>query len=407
MRRQPRSAFVLAAVTAALLLAATPALAASPFGMFNGIVQRPNATSLLGVERLVGWALDDDGVQRVEIYVDGRLVGQATYGGERPQITATHPGFPDTAAPGWGFRLDTTRFVNGLHTVSALVVSESGERAFLNSRTYQFVNTTHLLVPFGNIEFPPEDAELYGTCDLDASPRRLSPLTGWTLDVGVETNDLGVGYVELLLDGSILYNSVTDCFYLPAFGGWTNCFGLRRLDIERAFPLVRDAPHPGFRFVADVGALINFGWLEGRHVFTVRVGDIAGQVSEIDAIPVTFRCDDLLGNEASFGALDLPSEGLVFSGTVTITGYAVDFEGVNRVEIYVDGVYQGNATYGLARPSVGAAFPGYPDAANSGWSFSLDSTLFSESFHQVQVVVVDDEGESTHVGERQFKVTNP
>jgi len=407
MRRHLPSAFVLAAVAAALLLAAAPAEAAQPFGAFNGIVAQPDANALFAVERLVGWALDDDGVQRVEIYVDGRLIGQATYGGARPAISAAHPGLPDSAAPGWGFRLDTTRFVNGLHTVNPLVVSESGERRFLNGRTYQFVNTTHLLKPFGHIEFPPEDAELFGTCNLAASPRRLSPLSGWTLDVGVEIGDLGVGYVELLLDGSIVFNSVTDCNYLPAMGGWTNCFGVRRLDIERAFPLIKDAPHAGFRFVTDVGMMLNSGFHEGRHVFTVRVGDISGQVADIDEIPVTFRCDDILGNEASYGEMDLPSEGLVFSGTVHVTGYAVDFEGVGRVEVYVDGVYQGNATFGLPRPLVSAAFPGYPDAANAGWTFALDSTLFANSFHKVQVVVVDDDGDSTMIGERQFKVSNP
>ena len=406
MKRNPKATVFVAIVAAAILTVAAPAGAAPPFGFFDGHVDNPQGNGLSGVVRLAGWGLDDDGVQRVEIYVDGRLIGQATYGFFRPRVAADFAGFPDAAAAGWGFRLDTTRFLNGLHTINPLVVSETGERTFLNGRVYQFTNTTHLLKPFGRIEAPFEDAELFGTCNLLQQPRRLSPVSGWTLDVGTEIGDMGVGYVELLLDGSIIANTVTDCFFSPALGGWVDCFGIRRLDIERAFPLVKDGPHAGFRFVVDVGALLDFGWSEGRHVFTVRVGDISGQVADVDEIPVTFRCDDVLGNEASFGGIDLPAEGLVFAGLVEITGFAVDFEAVDRVEIYVDGIFQGDATLGLPRPAVAAAFPGYPGAGTAGWRFLLDTTVFADGFHELQAVVVDELGDTVLIGERQFKINN-
>lgn len=405
-RRLTAATAFVATLAAATLLVAAPAAAATPFGFFDGHVDNPRGIGLSGVVRLAGWALDDDGVQRVEIYVDGRLIGQATYGMFRPQVAANFAAFPDSDAAGWGFRLDTTRFLNGLHTVNPLVVSESGERTFLNGRVYQFTNTTHLLKPFGRIELPFEDAELFGTCNPLQFPRRLAQVSGWTLDVGVEIGDFGVGYVELLLDGAILANTVTDCVFDPGLGGWVDCYGVRRLDVERAFPLIKDAPHAGYRFVVDVGDLLDSGWAEGRHVFTVRVGDISGQVADVDEIPVTFRCDDVLGNEASFGGIDLPTAGLVFAGTVEMTGFAVDFEGVDRVEIYVDGAFQGNATLGLPRPAVAARFPGYPGAGAAGWRFLLDTTRFSDSVHELQAVVVDELGESVLIGERQFKINN-
>lgn len=403
--RATSAAFV-AIFAAATLLAAAPAAAQQPFGFFDGLVGNPQNNSVSGVVKLAGWGLDDDGVQRVEIYVDGRLFGQATYGFGRPGVAAAFPGFPDSDNAGWGFRLDTTRFLNGLHTVNPLVVSDEGERRFLNGRVYQFTNTTHLLKPFGRIEAPFDDAELFGTCNLAQQPRRLTPVSGWALDVGVEIGDFGVGYVELLLDGSIIANTVTDCFFSPALGGWVDCYGIRRLDIERAFQLIKDSPHAGYRFVVDVGVLLNSGWREGRHVFTIRVGDISGQVADVDEIPVTFRCDDVLGNEASFGGIDLPLGGIVFAGTVEITGFAVDFEGVERVEIHVDGEFVGNATLGLPRPGIAAGFPGYPDADTAGWRFFFDSTAFTDGFHDLQAIVVDELGESVLVGERQFRIGN-
>jgi len=394
---------------AAVLLMAAPLAFAQPtvpFGVFDGQVRGGNGAT--GVIALAGWALDDDGVESVDVYVDGLIAGRATYGGFRPGVAARSPGFPDAGAAGFGFRLDTTHYINGLHTVNALVTSSSGQQRWLNPLVFEFVNTTHLLKPFGVVELPLEDAELYGTCNVNDPQRRLSVVEGWALDVGVEAGDLGVGYVELLVDGSIIFNSRLDCHYVPALGGPTDCYGVRRLDIERAFPLVKDSPHAGFRFVLDVGDLWAFGFVEGQHVLTIRAGDVSGQVTQFGDVPVTFRCDDYAGNEASFGGVDLPAGGLFFGGSsVEITGYAVDYEGVARVDMYVDGALVGTATLGIPRPAVAASFPGYPGVGTAGWSFELDPTPLSDGFHQLQVIVVDDDGFTQLIGERTFKVHNP
>lgn len=414
MKRNPIPNLPVVAILAAFaLLSALPAAAAVPFGAFDGQVpdgvdgfQPGNGAT--GVIRIAGWALDDDGVAAVDIYVDGVIAGRASYGQIRPDVAAVFPGFPNSDAAGFGFRLDTTRYVNGLHTVTPLAIAESGERTFLNGLVFQFTNTTANLVPFGRIEFPPEDAELFGNCSTSnqRDAPRLSVVTGYALDVGKERHDMGMGYVELMIDGTIVANSLRDCFYLEETGGLTNCYGLRRMDIERRYPLLRDSPHAGWRFVFDVGALIELGYAEGRHVLTIRAGDIAGQFSDIDELPVVFRCDDRRTNENSFGAIDLPLEGLFFGGAVAVTGYAVDWEGVQRVEVYVDGDLLGNADYGTLRPGVLSRFPGYPDADGAGWSFILDTTDLSNGFHELQVIVVDVENVTWLIGERKFNVVN-
>jgi hypothetical protein len=395
-------------LAALLLTVAPPALAQNdlPFGRFDGQVQGGNGAT--GVVPLVGWALDDDGVSTVDVFVDGISIGRANYGGFRPDVAARFPGFPDSDGAGFGFRLDTTRFLNGLHTVNARVTSTTGEQRFLNPLVFQFYNAGHLLRPFGRIERPAENAELFGTCNVAAPQRRLTVVEGWALDVGAATDDFGIGYVEVMIDGSLLANSRLHCQFIPALGGPVDCYGVRRLDLERIFPLVKDSPHAGFRFLLDVGDLIAFGYSEGSHTLSIRSGDIAGQVAEIYRIPVVFRCDDLLGNEASFGDIDLPAENLLFGGAdVEVTGFAVDFDGVERVEIFVDGALRGIATLGLPRPDVAASFPGYPGVATAGWTFSLDVTELSDGFHHLQVIVVDEEGAATLVGERNFKVNNP
>ena len=390
---------------AAVLLASVPCWSAAPFGQFDGILRGGNAGA--GTIPLIGWALDDGGVKAVDILVDGLVAGRALYGLTRPRVTARFPGFPDSAAPGWGFELDSTHYLNGLHTVTVQVTSKAGEVVTLAPRRFQFHNVEHNLAPFGTIEFPRPHAELRGRCDPADPTRRFSVVSGFALDVGTTDDDTGVGYVELLVDRAVLFNTQTDCFFSSLTGGLTECYGLRRNDIEQVYPGIKDSAHSGFRFVLDVGDLItNVGYTPGSHVITIRAGDHASQVRNIGEIVVDFICDEDLGNENSFGDVDEPRNGLLYRGVIQATGWALDIEGVQAVRILVDGTFVGLATLGIARPDVTSLFPGFPESAAPGWQFALDTRLFSDGEHFVQAIVVDAAGAETDIGRRRIVVDN-
>ena len=93
-----------------------------------------------GLLPLTGWALDDNGVLAVDILVDGLVAGRAAYGRARAGVAARFPGFPDSAHPGFGFQLDTTHYLNGLHTVAVRVKSRAGEVALLPPQPIYFNN---------------------------------------------------------------------------------------------------------------------------------------------------------------------------------------------------------------------------------------------------------------------------
>jgi len=388
-----------------VLFWAVPAMAAAPFGSFGGIVGGGNGGA--GVIPIHGWALDDNGVDAVDIVVDGLVVGRAAYGRTRPGVTQLYPGYPDSAAPGFAFELDSTRFLNGLHRVWARVTSATGEVVDLDSAVLEFTNLSHNLVPFGAIEFPNPNADLLGNCDLGSVDRRPAVIWGHALDVGVEIGDQGVGYVELLIDGVIHRNSLISCHYSAGMGGLTDCYGLERLDVARSYQNISDAVRSGFRFVLDVGDLISrIGYTPGKHVLTIRSGDIAGQVANIAEIPVFFSCDNFTNNRASFGEIRRPRGGLIYQGTVEATGWALDADRVVEVQIHVDGELFGDAEYGFARPMISNLFPGYPDSALPGWRFFLDTTALSDGPHTFQVLVRDLLSELTLIGERSFVVLN-
>lgn len=396
---------VLAALGAVLLVSA-PAWAAPPFGSFGGIAGGGNAGS--GVLGLVGWGLDDNGIFAVDVLVDGRLAGRAFYGRARAGVTAAFPGFPDSAAPGYTFGLNTTRYLNGLHTVVVRLRSKDGGVLDLPGRVFQFNNTEHDLVPFGTIEFPKPNAELRGKCDLADPNRRFSVVSGYALDAGTQDDDHGIGYVELLIDRAVWANTQTDCRFSVPEGGLSDCYGIRRLDVERAFPGLKDSPHAGYRFVLDVGLLVTgVGYTQASHILTVRAADHANQVKNIAEIPVSFLCDENTPpNENSFGDIDLPRPGLLYHDNIQVTGWALDFNGINSIQIFVDATQVGFATQNIARPEITSAFPGFPQSATPGWAFTLDTKQHSNGEHFIDVIVVDDLGIETYIGKRRFVINN-
>ena len=379
---------------------------AAPFGRFGGQVGGGNGAS--GMMPLHGWALDADGIHSIDILVDGVVVGRAAYGRSRPAVLAQYPAFPNADGAGFAFMLDTTHFLNGLHTIQPRAKSVSGAVSFLNARTFQFLNNPHNLAPFGKIQFPQPHAQLFGRCNL-ASARHLSVIDGYALDVGVQEEDTGVGYVELMIDRALWANTQTDCEFSTPKGGLSDCYGLESFDVEREFPWLKDSPHSRFRFVIDVGELIGNGfYTEGSHLLTIRAGDHADQDANIAEFPVQFRCSENVANHGSVGEILYPFRGLLYGGDIDVAGWALDIEGVLAVDVYVDGVFVGQADYGLLSPgTVASRHPTVVGHANAGYSFILDTTTLSNGRHSIQVKVRDFLLYYAVIGEFDIRVGNP
>jgi hypothetical protein len=94
---------------------------------------------------------------------------------------------------------------------------------------------------------------------------------------------------------------------------------------------------------------------------------------------------------APSGSLDLPVGSSVISGTqVLVAGWAYDDTAMDRVEIWVDTRFMGNATLGRPRPDLPAAIPGAP--ADAGYDFTLDSTQLANGPHLLMAKAIDGSG---------------
>lgn len=388
----------------------------SPFGS----VDQPGGNAIFnasGSFPVVGWAADADGITRIDVQIDGGNLQAAMYGDTRPDVGATFPDFPGALFSGFIANVDTTRVQDGVHLLEVRATDRFGMSRLIGRRQVQILNSEQNLKPFGNIDEPLRDAVLYGTqCGLNAGPPIISPpvrptsyiqpVRGWALDLGTRTDTGRVAYAELLIDG-VRYLSTDDCGVL--LGGYANCYGVPRYDVQRFYPNYPDAPRAGFIFTLDVGNLLNLGVREGAHTLKVRVADLQQTVTELPGpagLPVFFKCADSSFDQPSFGFIDIPTSFDYVTGNVVFQGWALDFDQVAVVEIIVDGNYVGQAQYGFPRSDVKDQNPTFLGAANSGWHFTMDTTKLSNSRHRVTARVLDTRGNRNEIGSTDFYVLN-
>ncbi len=391
----------------------------APFGALD----QPDAKGVYntsGSFPVVGWAADTDGIARVEVQMDGQTLQSAVYGDARPDVGAAFPDFPAALFSGYIAHIDTTRVQDGVHTLSLTAIDRKGMSRLIGRRTVQVFNSEGNLKPFGYIDEPRPNATIFGTDCRGATPPPLvsppipgtptaliTPVRGWALDLGTRTDIGRVAYAELQIDG-VPWITTDDCT-IP-FGGYANCYGVPRYDVQRYFPTYSDAPKSGFLFTLDAGFLMATGLVrEGSHTLKVRVGDLQQTFADLPGpagLPVTFKCEDTSFDRASVGFIDIPTTFDYVTGNVVFQGWAIDQDNVVAVEVIVDGVYVGQAQHGFPRSDVREQYPQFNASLNSGWQFTMDTTKLSNARHRVVVRVLDSRGNRNEIGSTDFYVYN-
>jgi hypothetical protein len=76
-----------------------------------------------------GWALDDEGVKEVRVYVDNKFVGRTTVDQPRPDVSRSYPKYAKAGNDlhGWVLTVNLgSSFAAGPHTVLAQAVDTQG-----------------------------------------------------------------------------------------------------------------------------------------------------------------------------------------------------------------------------------------------------------------------------------------
>ena len=185
----------------------------SPFGSFD--TPANNTTGISGSVAVTGWALDNIGVQTVQIWrnpigseptgSNGLIyIGDATFvPGARPDVQSAYPSSPLNNRAGWGYLMLTnglpnngspTGLGNGTYVLHAIATSIDGKTFELGTKTINCDNGD-ATIPFGAIDTPGQGETVSGTIvnfgwALTPQPYSI-PTDGSTITVTVDGVTLG------------------------------------------------------------------------------------------------------------------------------------------------------------------------------------------------------------------------
>jgi len=91
--------------------------------------------------------------------------------------------------------------------------------------------------------------------------------------------------------------------------------------------------------------------------------------------------------------LEEPGNGTVYSGVGNVRGWAVAPQGIQRIELAIDGAYRTDIPSGGLRTDVGDAYPTYPNADTSGFSMAFNYSNLALGPHTLTVRAVDGRGD--------------
>lgn len=140
----------------------------------------------------------------------------------------------------------------------------------------------------------------------------------------------------------------------------------------------------------------------GTSVFVVRITDSAAQ-SVTRTLAIAIKPADKL---APFGVLETPDYRATLTNVATGSGWALDNVAVTEIDVLLDNQKVGEAIYGLSRPDIGAVWGAFPNAAHSGFSFSIDTTRYQIGEHTLAIRVLDAAGNATIIGTRTIVFQN-
>lgn len=91
-----------------------------------------------GIGNLRGWAIAEEGINRVEIYIDGKYMYDAPYGGERTDVAEAYPNIEGSGQSGFSLAFGYSNLSIGENTITARAFDTLGEHVE-SSATFEVV----------------------------------------------------------------------------------------------------------------------------------------------------------------------------------------------------------------------------------------------------------------------------
>ena len=256
--------------------------------------------------------------------------------------------------------------------------------------TLNRIATSSTAAPIGSIDTPAENAT--GVTGSIA-------ITGWALD------DVDVTRVRIYRDPA-----AGETPGQPVYIGDAIRVEDARPDVAAAYPTYPANYRGGWGYLALTNMLPNLG--NGTFRLLVYAEDGDGHATLLGTRTIT--CSNATATQP-FGAIDTPAPGETVSGVFTSFGWVLsraprraDVPGGGTVTVLIDGVAVGTPTGWAARSDLMAAFPvaQYPGVTTALAAAAFDSRTLSNGVHTISWIVTDNQGSTSGIGSRYFRVFN-
>jgi ADP-heptose:LPS heptosyltransferase/GT2 family glycosyltransferase len=357
-----------------------------------------------------GWAVARNPVVTVQVFIGDERIGAAQLGGQRDDIGAAFPFYPNARQA--GFTLSKSVIVMPTDDVTMLRIQAISRHGFMHEVVLP-VERVRALGVGQPVEATPEPAATVSWSPalqppayrLEASfriapdlptpiPTPLVPLP----PMAAERNDIRFFCDEISVSAEGVLRAI----------GWAVCavgiaaitvylddeqvgdaeLGLPRQDVGEEFHHIPMARYSGFRLSRPLDSLPS-GEHSVRLVVRNCLDDIEEETRRIvierappaaEPVPPTeFRLEIDTPMVVDGAAIE------PVTARLTIEGWALARSGIASIEVLFDDQRLGDAHYGLARQDVGSAFPDWPDSLRSGYAFHCPPRSLRNGEHTVQL----------------------
>ncbi len=151
------------------------------------------------------------------------------------------------------------------------------------------------------------------------------------------------------------------------------------------------------------------GLAAGNYIGTISVSDPEATNSP-QSVTVNLTVKNASQAQEPFGEFATPGDAAEVSGSIPVTGWALDDLEVKSVKIYSDSDYIGDAVFVEgARTDLEQIYPGYPNVHMAGWGYMLLTNFLpggGNGTYTLSAKAVDKEGNEVTLGTRVIVVDN-
>ena len=313
----------------------------------------------------------------IDVFVDGVNVGHPTFNIYRQDIADIYPEYANSDGAMGYYSLNTESYKNGVHTIEWLAKDNAGNTDGIGSRYFSIINSDGTAVQ--NID---KSSLVYGSRGGSLKKKAqsiLNPSGAITSPQTVSVENIG---------GAILH--------------WQAAVSV---------PWILLSPTVGTQGDKMTVSVDPSGLAAGYYTGTIKISDSTASLSP-QKVMVTLDVD--LQNRPPIGEISRPVDHASVSGTIPVTGWALDDVEVDSVFIYMDN--SGVLTQvGFALPIAGARpdksleYSYYPKSDQAGWGYMLSTHFLpggGNGAYTIIAVAQDVQGKKSVLGSRIINVDN-